>query len=858
MNRMKRTLLLLLLLPLIIGGEVSAQKKFLFFKIKGKTEQTTSKGKETEYEKLFKKKHTTAKGMIDIHVVDDKIYFELPIKLLEREMLIGSTVTKTSDNGHAIVGSKPTTPLHVKFTKNDTHVQLRQVSTAFTTNNSDIKKAMDISMTSPILDNMKILAYNPDSSAVVIEMTDLFLSDNDLMTPFDRGAGSYAFFKLSKKYNPANSYVTGVKAFEDNVSISTVLSYTFSLTARNGATVANNEPFTTEMTRSIMLLSEKPYRPRMADYRIGVFFTHRSQLADEARASSSIFYANRWNIQPKDTAAYKRGELVEPVKPIVFYIDNTFPRQWKPYVREGVSQWNEVFETIGFKNVVQVKDFPTDDETFDPDNIKYSCIRYAPTNIQNAMGPSWVDPRSGEILMASVYVYHDVIKLVSNWLFVQTSQADPEVRKVEIPQHLVGDAIRYVIAHEVGHCLGFMHNMNASHTIPVDSLRSPSFTQKYGTTQSIMDYARFNYVAQPGDKEKGVKLTPPRFGLYDQYLVDWTYRPVFGVNSAEEEAKITSQWITDALRKESYFRYGKQQFEGIVDPRSQSEDLGDDVIKATTYGLNNLKYISANMVKWIGDEDEDFERTKVLYGELLGQILKYVSHVSGNIGGAYLNEVKAADEMPRFAPLSPEYQKKCLQYLFAMYGDMDWLDESPARAKMTISGSPAQAMRNIIMSYIMTSPVMLSMYEGMDTKAFTSLQAMDMIFDFVWSKSPAVLTQKDITLQNTYVSTLLAMGRFSGGGNSRALVDDEIMQLVKAHTSHSGCSHCSAAHNYAPVSGFEWVPDNRFLVARLNASDLYGYLVRAKEVAQSRIVKSSGATKAHYEMMVKTIGLSLK
>ena len=224
-----------------------------------------------------------------------------------------------------------------------------------------------------------------------------------------------------------------------------------------------------------------------------------------------------------------------------FYIDNTFPEKWKPYLREGVTQWNELFEQIGFKDVVAAKDFPTDDPEFDPDNIKYSCVRYAPSSIENAMGPSWVDPRSGEILNASVYLYHNVIKLISNWLFVQTAQADKDVRTVNIPDEMVGDALRYVLSHEIGHCLGFMHNMGASSTFPVDSLRSPEFTQKYGTTPSIMDYARFNYVAQPGDKERGVKLTPPRFGEYDKYLIKWTYTPVFNVNSAEEEAIITGK-----------------------------------------------------------------------------------------------------------------------------------------------------------------------------------------------------------------------------------------------------------------------------------------------------------------------------
>ncbi|UVP77650.1 DUF5117 domain-containing protein [Bacteroides ovatus] len=311
-------------------------------------------------------------------------------------MLIGSTVTSISDNGNAVVGSKPTDLLHVVFTRNKTHVQLRQVNTDYITGNTQIDEALRKSTLGAILSNQKIQAYNNDSTAIVFDMSSVFLGDNKKMSPFDRNS-IYGMYNRTENYQSDCSYISQIKAFKDNVSIKSCLSYTFSVSNSQGASLIKDRPFTAEMTRSIMLLKEKPYRPRMADYRIGVFFTGREQLGEGAKTTVPVYYANRWDIQPSDTAAYLRGEKVKPTKQIVFYIDNTFPEKWKPYLREGVTQWNELFEQIGFKDVVAAKDFPTDDPEFDPDNIKYSCVRYAPSSIENAMGPSWVDPRSGEI-----------------------------------------------------------------------------------------------------------------------------------------------------------------------------------------------------------------------------------------------------------------------------------------------------------------------------------------------------------------------------------------------------------------------------------------------------------------------------
>lgn len=861
---MRKKIILLIAMVVASSTTIDAQRKFPFFwkKKKAKTEQTTSTKKESEYDKLFKKEHEIAKGLVTLHLLDGKIYFELPTKLFNKDMLIGSTVTSISDNNNAVVGSKPTNLLHVVFTNNKTHVQLRQVNTNYVSGNTLIDEALQKNTLGSIINNQKILAYNNDSTAVVIDMTPLFLSDNKKMSPFDQNS-VYAMYNRTENYQADCSYIAQIKAFEDNVSIKSCLSYTFSVSTRQGNSLIKDRPFTAEMTRSIMLLKEKPYRPRMADYRIGVFFTEREQLGEGAKTTAPIYYANRWDIQPSDTAAYLRGEKVKPTKQVVFYIDNTFPEKWKPYLKEGVTQWNELFEQIGFKDVMVAKEFPTDDPEFDPDNIKYSCVRYAPSSIENAMGPSWVDPRSGEILNASVYLYHNVVKLISNWLFVQTSQADKDVRTVNIPDAVIGDALRYVLSHEIGHCLGFMHNMGASSSFPVDSLRSPEFTQKYGTTPSIMDYARFNYVAQPGDKDRGVKLTPPRFGEYDQYLIKWTYTPVFSANSAEEEAKTTSKWISDALVSNPVYRYGKQQVYGVVDPRSQTEDIGDNSIKATQYGIKNLKYITQNLEKWISENDDTYEYREALFTGIVEQLAMYVTHVAGNVGGYFINEVKEGDLMPRYAQIPKEQQKEALNYLFSIYNDLNWLDNKELLSKFPIAGSPKQTVQNFMLRHILPVPFQVSKYEGLDKNSFTAAEAFNMVYNFVWGPtiSGRTLTESDMNLQKQYIYMMMETAGFAIKGASNTFAGETVLDINHRQFGYTCCqAHAEGSEKrHNPMAGFEWQPLNRFsMTAKLTQVDVYAYVNKAKLLMKQKVANASGKSKAHYELLLKMLDINLK
>ena len=615
------SLTLLWILPVAFSAEAVGRKKK---KVPEKATVEPSK-----YDKLFKgKKYETVRGgFVTVHRVDGKVYLEYPLKFMGRELLLAATSTASSDNSVCTNGYKENTPMHIRFTLEDSTVQMRKVNAVVATKSAGerIDRIMEQNFSDPVIAQYKVLAYSPDSLAVVFDMTGIFLDEEAALSPVPKGSG---LMEVTKSLTKDLSSIREVKAFEDNMSVKSQLVYKYSITY-DKARVVTDQPLTVLATRSLLLLPERKMTPRVSDRRIGVFLTSKSYISDEGVPTERYSYANRWWVEPSDKEAYRRGELTEPVKPIVFYVDTLFPEAWKQPIREGILRWNQAFEKIGFKNVMQVRDFPKDDPSFDPDNLKYSCVRYVPTGVANAMGPSWVDPTTGEILNASVLVYNNVIQMLRNWRFVQTAQIDPLVRSKELPETLLNESLTYVIAHEIGHCLGLMHNMSASASYPVDSLRSASFTAKYGTTPSIMDYARFNYVAQPGDR--GVKLTPPDLGVYDEFVINWLYRPVYGVSTIWEEAKVLETWV-DEMVSDPMLRYGRQQIAGRYDPTALEEDLGDDAMKAGNYGIQNLKYILSHLDEWIADDPEVTAR-RSLYVQMVNQYYRYIRNVIYNIGG---------------------------------------------------------------------------------------------------------------------------------------------------------------------------------------------------------------------------------
>ena len=822
------------MIALLAGGSVCNAKNAT-----DKEKEDTSVVK-SEYDKLMEKEHESSVGLFTLHKFKDKLYMEVPVALMGRDFLLGSTVSKISDNTNAIVGSKPKEPLAFSLRLDANKLLMETSSDSYVIKGSNREKVRS-SMIKPIYTTFEIKAYTNDSTAVVADVTELFLSDNERFSPFDPySANVSGGMTRSEIYNSDKSYISEIKAFEDNVAVKSILSYTYTLTG--GKKSVKDIPFTAEMTRSIVLLPENPARPRLSDSRVSVFPTYKLLFEPESQCTKYIQYAHRWRLEPSDTAAFLRGELVEPVKPVIFYVDDAFPQKWIPYIKEGVSQWSEIFEEIGFKNAVIARDFPSDDPEFDPDNIKYSCVRYAPVPIANAMGPSWVDERSGEIINASVYVYHDVISLLNKWLLVQTAPADERVRTMNIPEEVLGDALRYVISHEVGHCLGFMHNMGASAVCPVDSLRSPGFTSRYGTTVSIMDYARFNYVAQPGDREKGVRLTPPRFGEYDKFMVKWNYTPVIEAEDMWKEYDVTSEWLHKASF-DPMLRYGKQQAE-ILDPRSQSEDLGDDAVKASEYGVKNLKYVLSHLEEWVGKDDRDMTYRRDLYEWVMIQYMTYLGHVYSNIGGIYLYEKQVGDDVPFYCSVPAGRQKEALVFLMKQLDDLDWLDNEDLMTDMPLMGNPSDIVRESVMKMVLGSPAKLDLSASKaKDEPYTVARCLEDVYQYVWG--PTIrrekLTEAQMKTQKSFLRHIGQGVGISLGNPSSLTLSDLVSEDKLEWYQAASVEEVSAAGE----------PNLAYYAPKQYEDLYYAYVLKAKELLQKRQKGCRDKeTQLHYNLLL--------
>ncbi|WP_292266026.1 zinc-dependent metalloprotease [Butyricimonas sp.] len=837
---------------------------------KGRKKKQATKEVKTEsaYQRFFKGKSCeTKRGLITLHKMDGKIYFELPLNLLGKEMLLGSTISEITNNDFGSVGEKPKEPLHVVFTRQDSIISLREVSAIYYTTEEGIRKRLEESFKPAIILNLPVKVYSEDSTAVVLDLTDFLLSDNEGLSPFSQFAPiNSGRRRVDKEFVKKNSFIGEIKAFEDNFSIRSSLSYL--VTVRNQERVLFQKvPFTAVMTRSFILLPEEPMRPRMADPRIAIFYQAKYEFNSKKSGVDFRYYANRWRLEPVDEAAYRAGQLTDVKKPIVFYVDNAFPESWKKYIKQGVEEWQKAFEKIGLKNAIIAKDFPENDPEFDPENLKYSCVRYSPSWTPNAMGPSWTDPRTGEIINASVYFYHNIAQLIQNWRFVQTAQADADVRRMQLPEELLGESIRYAIAHEVGHCLGFMHNMSASAAIPTDSLRSPSYTQKYGTTHSIMDYARNNYVAQPGDKERGVKLTPPHLGLYDYFTIKWLYTPLLDEKTTDEEVPVLDRWIGEKAGDPVY-RYGRQQINSRWDPSSFEEDLGDDPMKSSAYGIKNLKYILANLNEWVGAEDKDYAFRQQIYNEIVMQYFRYLNNVIFNIGGIYLNEKYAGDPIPAYALVPKARQKEALVFLLDQLKEMAWIDAKDFKDGLPLMSDISGDMENAIFRGLLSRLNALAVcMEQSKEEAYSTREYMNDLYEFIMAptKKRNSLSEIEKRLQIKYLSFLVSTSgvEVKGmGGSPFAFSRDgmiEVMDYVQENSrniygdlpneylgmfARRGC--CFAPEE---ISGFGRTTN----LNRPNVSigtDCFLMLKKTLALLKSRMNTATEDTRLHYQLLV--------
>ena len=662
-------------------NNISAQSK----KGKKKNKQTNQSVKKENkketiqpYGKVIKKSAISDEGLFIVHKVEDNQYYEIPDSLFGREMLMVTRISKTA-SGIGFGGGKQNTQV-LRWERKNKKVLLRVVSHQIVASDSlPIHEAVVNSNFEPILYSFDIKAIGKDSNSTVIQVNKFFEEDVKAIGYPLKRRKAYKISGIDK----TRCYIESIKSYPLNIESRHVKTYKASDPPSNSSTGS----ISMELNNSMVLLPVKPMRRRYFDQRVGWFSRSQTDYGLENQKSKSVRYLDRWKLEVKkeDIETFKKGELVEPKKQIVYYVDRATPKKWIPYIKQGIEDWQIAFEEAGFKNAIIAKDPPSieEDPDWSPEDVRYSVVRYLASPIPNANGPHVSDPRSGEILESDINWYHNVMLLLRNWFFIQTAAINPEARTPEFRDEVMGSLIRFVSAHEVGHTLGLPHNMGSSSAYPVDSLRSAHFTKKYGTAPSIMDYARFNYVAQPEDK--GVSLMP-NVGIYDKHSIRWGYRPILEAKSAKDEKPILDQWIR-AHENDPMYRFGSQQFGNPIDPSSQTEDLGDDAIKASLYGIENLKKIVPNLNKWTYNEGEDFQELEDLYAQIFNQYNRYMGHVIANIGGIYENYKTFDQSGSVYSHVVKNHQKQCMKFLNdQLFKTPTWLINKEISNKIEFTG----------------------------------------------------------------------------------------------------------------------------------------------------------------------------
>ena len=688
MKKKSKFLFLTLLCSLIFSNSSNSQTKEDLIEAIKEANQNDSNEKLKDYNEIIDKTTITDQGLFDVHKVEDKYYFEINDSLINREFLMVTRIVKMATE--IPLSRHKMSEQVLRWEKFNNKILLREASySTYASDSLPIKEAVSNSNFEPILASFRIQSRNELKKSILIDVTELFEKD---IKSFGFPESSRKTYKLSS-LDSKLSFIESIKSFPLNIEAKHIKTYRSSNT-KNGqiSMVLNN---------SMILLSKKPMKRRYFDERVGWFTTSQIDYGIDNQEAETVKYLDRWRLEVRkeDIEKFKNGELVEPKKPIIYYIDRGTPDKWKKYIKQGIEDWQAAFEEAGFKNAIIAKDPPSaeDDPDWSPEDVRYSVVRYLASPTLNANGPHVSDPRSGEIIESDINWYHNVMKLLRNWYFVQTAAVNPEARSTEFKNEVMGKLIRFVSAHEVGHTIGLPHNMGSSSAIPVDSLRSESFTKKFGTAPSVMDYARFNYVAQPEDKN--VALSPsewesPNIGVYDKYSVMWGYKPIFDVTE-EEEKEILKSWIVEK-EDDLMYRFGSSG----IDPSSQTEDLGDDAIKASEYGIKNLKRIIPKLIEWTTKDGETYDELDYMYGQVLNQFRRYMGHVTNNVGGVYQYYKTTDQEGPVYSHVDKNFQKDCVNFLnHNLFETPYWMIDKNIINKIEFAGT-LNRIRSLQSSYL--------------------------------------------------------------------------------------------------------------------------------------------------------------
>jgi hypothetical protein len=774
----------------------------------------TQKAQPKPYDQVITAKAVSKDGLFKTHKVDDKYYFEIDDAVLGREILVVNRISKAGAEVRAASGyaGDQVGSSIVKFEKGpNNRIFLRKVS--YSTYSPDSTKSMyqavQRSNIQAIVAAFNVAAYAPGNKGSVIDITDYINGENEIFSFSSSAAKSR--IRLGN-FVPDRSYIENVRSFPTNVEVTTVKTYVLTppttgfgagAPSSGGAGGGNlNGSSTIELNTSMVVLPKVPMQPRFFDPRVGYFTVGYTDFDANPQGVKEIEMVKRWRLEPKpqDMAKYKRGELVEPQKPIIFYIDPATPKKWVPYLIAGVNDWQKAFEKAGFKNAVIGKMAPSPKENPDwsLDDARHSAIVYKPSEISNASGPSISDPRSGEIMESHINWYHNVMKLVHDWYFVQAAAIDPRARKMEFSDELMGDLIRFVSSHEVGHTLGLRHNYGSSSTVPVENLRNKKWVEANGHTPSIMDYARFNYVAQPEDNitPKGIY---PRIGDYDLWAIEWGYKLLPNAKNAFDEVETLNKLTIEKLKNRRNW-FGTET--NPDDPHSQNEDLGDNSMKASEYGIKNLQRIIVKLPEWTKESNEGYDNLRNMYSQVSGQYNRYMGHVAKNIGGVYENPKTVEQDGHVYERTPAATQKEAMAFLDKnLFTTPTWLlnqtvlNNTGSNPLMLVSRSQENVVDRLISNNTLSKLIAAEALDG--TKAykvtdfFTDMNGS--IFREVKSNQPIDVYRRN--LQKIYVEQLISLvkpapaptaasaaptGRREGSAPTMDLRNSDVISVAKA------------------------------------------------------------------------------